>query len=81
MNKAKTKKMRVFFIGIAILMFLWLFSWWQNNGIVTTVINYGNPKINESFDGYTIVQISDLHNKSFGKNQTRLLKFNRKLGQ
>lgn len=73
-NKAVPKKIRAFFVYIAALVFLVLFVFWQNNGIVTTVINYSNPKISESLDGFTIVQISDLHNKSFGKNQTRLLK-------
>lgn len=36
-------------------------------------INYRNPKIPDSFDDYKIIHISDLHNKSFGKNQKRLM--------
>ncbi|MFD2116898.1 metallophosphoesterase [Paenibacillus yanchengensis] len=70
----KFNMMRIVGIVLIVLMLLALFVFWQNNGIVTTVINYSNPKIEESFDGYTIVQVSDLHNKSFGKNQSTLLK-------
>lgn len=51
-----------------------LFLWWQNNGIVTSEIDYINSKIPIEFKGYKIVHISDLHNKKFGKKQTRLLK-------
>lgn len=32
-----------------------------------------NEKIPKEFDNYTIVQISDLHNKSFGKNNIKLI--------
>lgn len=32
-----------------------------------------NKKIPKEFDGYNIVQISDLHSKSFGKNNIKLL--------
>lgn len=52
---------------------MWIFFIWQNNGISITEINYSNSKIPIDFNGFTIVQISDLHNKSFGKNQKRLL--------
>ena len=32
-----------------------------------------NKKIPKEFDNYTIVQISDLHNKSFGNNNIHLI--------
>jgi len=46
----------------------------QNNSITITKIDYENNKIPQEFEGYTIVHISDLHNKAFGKKQERLLK-------
>ncbi|MGO1469797.1 MAG: metallophosphoesterase [Tissierella sp.] len=55
-----------------ILSFI-VFCIWQNNHIVTTKIDYKNSKIPKGFDGFTIVQVSDLHNKRFGKGQKRLL--------
>lgn len=61
------------FIGVSIALVFLVFFIWQNNHIVTNKINYKNNKIPKSFHGYTIVQISDLHNKRFGKNQIRLL--------
>ena len=50
-----------------------MFFIWQNNSIVVTEIKYSNKKIPDEFNGYTIVQISDLHNKKFGKGGKQLL--------
>ncbi len=50
-----------------------IFCIWQNNGLVISKTVYSNPKVPEAFNNFTIVQISDLHNKSFGENQERLL--------
>ena len=49
------------------------FCIWQNNGLTVShsVLTAGN--VPSAFDGYTIVQISDLHNKEFGGGQRRLL--------
>ncbi len=54
-------------LGMAIVVY------YENNGITVTEIAYSNAKIPEAFEGYRILQISDLHNKAFGKNQKRLL--------
>ena len=40
----------------------------------TTVYDYRNTKLPEDFDGYKIIQLSDLHHKNFGKNQKDLIK-------
>lgn len=50
-----------------------LFFSWQNNHITISQTDYVNSKIPDHFNGYRIVQISDLHNKKFGKDQKRLL--------
>jgi predicted MPP superfamily phosphohydrolase len=44
-----------------------------NKKIVISNITYKNSKIPSSFDGYKILQISDLHNAEFGKNQKTLI--------
>lgn len=49
------------------------FGIWQNNDITVSNYIYTTDKIGTGLDGYRIVQISDLHNKEFGKNQSRLL--------
>lgn len=43
---------------------------WQNNAIQVTHYDFNHPDIPEAFDGYTIVQVSDLHNKDFGNQLT-----------
>lgn len=50
------------------------FCYWQNNGIETNEIQYNNPKIPKSFQGFKILHISDLHNKSFGKEHCKIIK-------
>jgi hypothetical protein len=49
------------------------FCWWQNNGLVVTKMEYKNDRIPVGFREYRIVQVSDLHNKEFGKGNARLL--------
>lgn len=52
---------------------LGVFYWDQNLRIEQSRITVRNKKIPDAFDGFVIAQISDLHNKSFGKNQCKLL--------
>ena len=46
---------------------------YENNSIQTTRQTYSNSKIPAEFDGFKIVQVSDLHNKNFGQDQKTLL--------
>lgn len=66
----KEKRRKNIIIMIVILGCI-LFCFWQNNDLTNTYYTYD---AGETLKGYKIVQISDLHNKRFGKNQTRLLK-------
>jgi predicted MPP superfamily phosphohydrolase len=50
------------------------FFYFQNNSIVTTEYNFSSDKVPQNFKGYKIVQLSDLHSKSFGNNQSDLVK-------
>lgn len=65
------KKILIFFI---LSLSLAYFFYFQNNSIVTTEYNIQSDNIPESFHDYKIVQLSDLHSKSFGKNQSKLIK-------
>ena len=61
-------------IVITICIFVCIgFSFWQNNSLQTSYYTYTCKDIPSSFDGYCIVQISDLHNKNFGKQPNRLI--------
>lgn len=66
-----TKKKLIIFSVIFIL--LMLFCFWQNNMLTVSEYTYKSGKITAGINNFRIVQISDLHNKSFGKNQKRLL--------
>lgn len=57
-----------------ILIFLLLFCYFENNSI--TVSNYivKSTKLPKQFNNFTIVHISDLHNKVFFKNNSTLIK-------
>jgi uncharacterized protein len=57
----------VLIFGISVYFF------WDNNQIATTEYGYSNSKIPAAFDGFTIAQVSDLHNKMFGENQEYIL--------
>lgn len=63
-------------IGAVLLLiaFIAVFLYSQNNRIETTHFDLPSRKIPERFDGFRIVQISDLHNKSFGKENAVLLR-------
>lgn len=50
---------------IAAGLLLFLFFYWQNNGLVITAYEYTDAKITAELEGFRILQISDLHSKNF----------------
>ncbi|MCM3653631.1 metallophosphoesterase [Metabacillus litoralis] len=56
-----------------VLISLIFFFHFQNNSIVTTKTTISSAKIPASFEDYKIVQLSDLHSKTFGDNQSVLV--------
>jgi len=69
MKRFKIKKRYLLLATIIVAIFLY----WQNNSLVITRIIYKNANLPTSFDDFTIVHISDLHNKQFGENQKYLM--------
>nr|WP_143155602.1 metallophosphoesterase [Ornithinibacillus halophilus] len=67
------KKKKFLVLSIILLILLVLFSYSQNNWLTTTSITIKSKELPSNFDGYKIVQLSDIHNKTFGKNQKRLV--------
>ena len=59
------------FIGVFILMYLYIK--YNVNTLEVTKYVVENKKVPKEFDGYNIVQISDLHSKLFGENNKKLI--------
>lgn len=70
-NKGNLKKRLIIYAVIAVALVL--FSSWQNSMLTVTEYSYKSDKIGNISEGFTIVQISDLHNKNYGKKQKRLI--------
>lgn len=63
------------FIEFSVLFIVFaLFCFLQNNNIMVSNYSHHSPKLPPHFDGYKILQISDLHNKMFRKNQAYIIK-------
>lgn len=60
-------------IVLLIVIALLLFCSYQNRHLETTYYTYKAEQLGADLDGYRIVQISDLHNAKFGKNNQRLV--------
>lgn len=59
---------------LVVLIFIIVFLYDQNNRIQVSRYRVNHAKIPNAFSGFKILHISDLHNKSFGKNQSTLLR-------
>lgn len=60
-------------IVLAIVLLIYLFFYREINKLETTRYEIQNEKIPKEFNNFKIVQISDLHNKTFGKKNEKLL--------
>lgn len=60
-------------IVLLIVIVLLLFCNFQNKHLETTHYTYEAEQLGVDLDGYRIVQISDLHNAKFGKNNQKLV--------
>lgn len=70
MRKIPHKKIIILILIIIILI---PFCLYQNKHLVITTYTYESEKLGADLDGYRIVQISDLHNAEFGKENKKLL--------
>lgn len=72
MNKREKMILAVLSLTASAVMALYLYR--QNNGLTLTEYKIKSNKLPGSFEGFKIVHISDLHNKRFGKHNSRLIK-------
>lgn len=71
----KLSKKQLFWIVAASLFLIFIaYVIWGNISLKTTEYTVTSDRLPESFSGFRIAQISDLHNVEFGKNNQRLLK-------
>lgn len=73
MKKKGSLKKRLIIYAIILAVFI-VFSSWQNSMLTVSEYGYISDKIGDELDGFTIVHLSDYHNKSFGKEQKRIMK-------
>ena len=77
MNKKNIRSNRKKYIKSAIVLLiviaLLLFCSYQNRHLETTYYTYKVEQLGTDLEGYRIVQISDLHNAKFGKNNQKLV--------
>jgi predicted MPP superfamily phosphohydrolase len=69
----KMRTVKILAVLALLLLAAGAFGWWQNNGLTVAKVEYMNAEIPAEFRDYRIVQVSDLHNKEFGRGNGRLL--------
>jgi len=74
----KNNKLVKWIVILLIAVSIFLFCYYENHHLVVTEYHYRNEKVNGALNGYRIVQLSDVHNAVFGKNNQSLLEMVRK---
>ncbi len=67
------KKRKKFIISFIVLVVLLAFAYVQNNWLEVSHYTYNSAEVPQEFVGFRVVQISDFHNATFGKENENLL--------
>ena len=70
--KKNKKRIWLFFLVVIVIGSIWIA--WGNTALELNEYQIKSDKLPESFNGFRIAQISDLHNAEMGKNNEKLLK-------
>lgn len=77
----KRKKARpLFLLAAAVFLALVIWTVWGNKALELNTYTIFCDKLPDSFHGYRIAQVSDLHNAEFGQNNQKLLALLREAG-
>lgn len=70
---AKKNKFKFLAVVAVILTALVIWTVWSNTALELNTYTISSPRLPESFDGFRIAHISDLHNAELGKGNEKLL--------
>jgi len=73
-NKKPKSKLKTLLPIVIIILIIAGFCIWQNNSIVISEHIYISSEIPATFNNFKVLQVSDLHNKNFGKDQSSIMK-------
>lgn len=71
--KKKTKNIIIILCAAMVLIPLIIWTVWGNTALMLTTYTIADDEIPNSFDGYKIAQVSDLHNAQFGDGNKELM--------
>lgn len=71
-RKPKLTKKKIIILS-AVIVLLTIFCIFQNKYLTVDEYTFTSAKVSKSADDFRIVQVSDLHNAKFGKNNSRLI--------
>lgn len=69
------KKKKCIFLAVVVIILVALVIWiaWGNTALELSTYTVSSSKLPQSFDGYRIAHVSDLHNAEMGKDNEKLL--------
>ncbi len=73
MTKNKRRLLIIFSVLLVLLIALIIYIAWGNKAIELNKITVNSHKLPESFEGFRVAHVSDLHNDEFGKDNKNLI--------
>lgn len=73
MSVVKRWRKRILILLVIILVSFGVFLYKENTTIGVTQLEINSSKLPQSFNGFTIVQLSDIHDSKFGENNFQLV--------
>ena len=67
------RKKRVLFVVVFVLVVLIVWTLWGNTALEVNEYEVVSDRIPQGFEGFRIVQVSDLHNAEFGEGNEKLI--------